>query len=387
LATSGFTLVELPVVSTRRRKAFTLVELLVVIAIIGILVALLLPAIQAAREAARRAQCANNIKNVALAVLKYESDNQIFPEGMTFDQALYGGSIESLTQFGPNWIIKILPNLEEQALYNSFDYTTVSGKRVWTPINEPGAGNKNVEARGSVIPSLLCPSDPNNTVKYTGHNGNWARGNYAASAGRAFIHRQFMNGPQSKSWSGTVWNAGDNLYCRRGVMGPNAGVKISQISDGTSKTIMVGEIRAGITEQDPRGVWALGHAGASLIAMYGGGGDANGPNPCYSNSDDIPLASLDDPAAVCAAPGESTTAIECMTVSSGGFDQAGVRSKHPGGVHVAMADASVQFVTDNIETSGCYGACCSVWDFMITSGDNGNGGTLNGLSGRGSYCP
>ena len=154
-------------VRTRKRpelvEGFTLVELLVVIAIIGILVALLLPAIQAAREAARRAQCQNNIKNVAIAVLNYESNNKVFPEGhdVRFPAtARWMAVLSDLTEFGPNWIIKILPNLEEQALYDTFDYTTVAAGRVWTPINDPGAGNKNVEARGSVIPSLLCPSDP-----------------------------------------------------------------------------------------------------------------------------------------------------------------------------------------------------------------------------------
>src|SRR5688572_26094800 len=103
------------------RPAFTLVELLVVIAIIGILVALLLPAIQAAREAARRAQCQNNIKNVALAVLNYESSKKQLPEGMTFDQARFGASLQTLAEYGPNWIIKVLPYLEDQALYDAFD--------------------------------------------------------------------------------------------------------------------------------------------------------------------------------------------------------------------------------------------------------------------------
>ncbi|MCI0748490.1 MAG: DUF1559 domain-containing protein [Verrucomicrobia subdivision 3 bacterium] len=385
----------------RSRLGFTLVELLVVIAIIGILVALLLPAIQAAREAARRAQCSNNIKNVALAVLNYESSNKVFPEGMTFNPPDAGAQLASLNKFGPNWMIKILPNLESQALYDSFDKNVVNGKVVWTPINEAGAGNKNIAARGTEIPSLLCPSDGFNQVKYEGHGGNWARGNYAGSAGRSFLYgpadptsnpqpvrdNQHMAGPLTKSWSGTSWSAGNNLYCKRGVMGPNAGVTVGQITDGTSKTIMVGEIRAGLTQRDARGVWALGHAGASLVAMYGSKGDANGPNACYSNSDDVVAdPDLVDTAGQCVASTSATALNECMTVSGGGgFDQATVRSKHPGGVHVAMADASVQFIVDEIETSGCYGDCCTVWDWMITSSDNGGVGPYNRVV-RGNTC-
>jgi prepilin-type processing-associated H-X9-DG protein len=364
----------------------------------------LLPAVQAAREAARRAQCANNIKQVALAVLNYENHNKIFPEGMTFEPGDGGGKLELLSQFGPNWIIKILPDLENQGIYDAFDKTVVAGKIKWTRINQPGAGNKNVEARGSVIAELLCPSDPNNGTKYSGHGGNWARGNYAASAGRAYIYNyagpldtveqqnlaranSHMAGPLTKAWSGTAWSAGDNLYCRRGVMGPNAGVTLSQISDGASKTIMIGEIRAGLLPEDPRGVWALGHAGASLLARYGGGGDANGPNACYSNSDDVPVPShLADTPGICLPSTNSVTAAECMTAHAAGFDQAAVRSKHPGGAHVALCDGSVQFINDDIETTGCglFG-CCSVWDWMITSADNAYGGSFNGLS-RGNIC-
>jgi prepilin-type processing-associated H-X9-DG protein len=365
---------------------------LVVIAIIGILVALLLPAIQAAREAARRAQCSNNIKQAALAVLIYESHNKILPEGMTFENADAGGQVGALSQFGPNWIIKILPDLENQAIYDAFEKSIVAGKIKWTRINQPGAGNKNVEARGSVIAELLCPSDPNNGTKYSGHGGNWARGNYAASAGRAFVYgnptstfENHMASPISRAWAGTNWNVGENLFCRRGVMGPNAAVTLDQITDGTSKTIMLGEIRAGLVEGDPRGVWALGHAGASLLARYGGGGDANGPNACYSNSDDVPY--IDDPAGFCEPSKDPIGAAECMTISGGPhFDQAAVRSKHPGGAHVAFADASVQFVNDDIETTPCaLTGCCAVWDWMITSADNAYGGTYNGQS-RGNIC-
>ena len=132
------------------RSGFTLVELLVVIAIIGVLVALLLPAIQAAREAARRSQCQNNIKNAALAVLNFESARNITPEGMTFLKA-EEVNIGALGRFDANWIINVLPYLEEQALYDLFDL-----KR---RINDV-ANSRNYNVRGTTIASLLCPSDP-----------------------------------------------------------------------------------------------------------------------------------------------------------------------------------------------------------------------------------
>ena len=103
------------------RRGFTLVKLLVVIAIIGILVALLLPAIQAAREAARRAQCQASIHSVALAVLNFESAKKIFPKGMTFPKSQEGSINHGPVDYGPNWIIEILPYLEEQALHDSFN--------------------------------------------------------------------------------------------------------------------------------------------------------------------------------------------------------------------------------------------------------------------------
>src|SRR4051794_16603546 len=151
----------------RLKNGFTLVELLVVIAIIGILVALLLPAIQAAREAARRAQCQSSVHNVALAVLNYESARKILPPGMTFDTSL-AGSVQTLTHYGPNWVILILPYLEEQALYDSFAFemppTTSDTKR----INAAGAAATNVNriARGMSIPVMLCPSDGYNRIMY-----------------------------------------------------------------------------------------------------------------------------------------------------------------------------------------------------------------------------
>jgi type II secretory pathway pseudopilin PulG len=332
-----------------------LVELLVVIAIIGILVALLLPAIQAAREAARRAQCQSNIKNVALALLNYESAKKILPNGMNFDTK-HTAQLHVLPQYQRNWVIDVLPYLEEQPLHDSFDFTK--------PINDntmPLTNNRNYVARGTEISVLLCPTDQNNRVKYEGpalHGGNWARTNYAASAGACDIYPNRATGPNTPEWK-------DNR--KRGVMGPNVAVKLKRITDGLSKTVMVGEIRAGLTDKDARGVWAMGHAGASIVAGYGWDGDDNGPNTCNAAADDV----YSD---VCAT---AQGRMECMTCDPGYFAQQTVRSAHTGGVFVAMGDASVTFISDDIETSGPFGQCCSPWDYLITSGDNGATGPYN----------
>ena len=357
-------------------RAFTLVELLVVIAIIGILVALLLPAIQAAREAARRAQCQANIHNVALAVLNYESAKKTMPNGMNFDSS--GGAIHTLTKYGPNWIIDILPYIENQAVRDAFDPASLV-EPYSVPINDTSTTSRAYKARGTIIPVLLCPSDGSNKQLYQGksgttHGGNWGRTNYAGNAGRGFLYggtgRLYVSNADSAAWK-------DN--CVRGVMGPNVAVPLRRITDGTSKTFLVCEIRVGPTTEDARGTWALGHAGASLVAGYGASGDDNGPNFCDPDGDDV----YSD---ICGATG--TIAGEelsggCMPCFQGTvFDQATARSNHQGGVFVAMCDGSVQFISDDIETSGKLGNCCTPWDRYISSGDGDKPGKLNGASPR-----
>lgn len=362
-------------------RGFTLVELLVVIAIIGVLVALLLPAIQAAREAARRSQCQSNIKNVALAVLNYESARQTMPVGMSFDVSkLPGGdphkAYNQLAEFGPNWIIRILPYLEEQNTYDRFDLNwPINGRGGLTATDPKDMQNR--EARGKQIAVLLCPSDPFNQIPYSGklpiHGDNWARGNYAGNAGNNYIggggclryngdndgYDACTGGPNASG----VLDARDgwNSDLRRGVMGLNISVRLAQITDGTTNTIMIGEVRAGVTEKDMRGTWAIGHAGASLVARYGSAGDANGPNVCYPYADDV----YSD---ICGTP---LARDECMACngSGGAADQATVRSLHPGGAMLAMCDGSVNFVSDDIETSGVDGEYGTPWDYMIASAD------------------
>ena len=286
--------------------AFTLVELLVVIAIIGILVALLLPAVQAAREAARRAQCQANMKNLGLAVLNYESTYTKFPVGTRFQSqpSTYAGTgrygrandnsdVSRWMGFGESWTISILSYIEEQPLYDLFDLDQpIAGGN----LSNVGAANfRNIQARGTEVSVMLCPSDPTNNERYQGGKGagpsngdNWARGNYGANMGIPLIFssesnnsgaaNNNMSGPKSRNWKNGA---------RRGAFGIDASLKISQITDGTSKSMMLSELRAGIDENDPRGVWAYGHAGGNLIAGHGSFGDANGPNPCNLQADDV----------------------------------------------------------------------------------------------------
>lgn len=156
-------------------------------------------------------------------------------------------------------------------------------------------------------------------------------------------------------------------------MGPNVSSTLGQITDGASKTMMLGEIRAGIHQGDPRGCWAFGHAGGNLLAWYGWGGDDNGPNYCGDIADDIQSNELK---CMSSRAGDAATLkMECMgCYDKNGFDQATPRSLHNGGVFVAMCDGSVQFISDDIETSGEYGPCCTAWDHLIASQDGNDPG-------------
>ncbi len=337
----------------RMPRGFTLVELLVVITIIGILIALLLPAVQAARESARRVQCSNNLRNLALAVINYEAKFGYFPPSVQFGP---GEDPAQSNNFRPNWVILTLPYIEQEGLYNTFNLAL--------PISD--ASNRT--ARGVEIPILKCPSDSdNNRIKYAGSTSgsaegdNWARGNYGANGGRGYMlgpgwwasRPDAIGGPDSPGWNNPQY---------RGVMGANCSSPLAKIRDGSSNTILLGELRAGVTQNDSRGTWAMGGACTSAMYAYGSGADANGPNCRWENSDDMRGCDT-----IRAALGIAELVNQGMPCCAGqGNWQGTTRSQHAGGVFIAFADGSVRFVGNWIETTSSFG---SVWDRMICSMD------------------
>jgi prepilin-type N-terminal cleavage/methylation domain-containing protein/prepilin-type processing-associated H-X9-DG protein len=341
------------VTSRANASGFTLVELLVVIAIIAILVSLLLPAVNAAREGARRTQCMNNIRQLGLAVLNYESTTGRFPPSIQFDATVQNA--ETSPDYRANWVILVLPYFEEHGVYDLFDLDEF--------ISHPA----NRLARGSQLPTLRCPSDTQNTAPfYRSQEGdNWARGNYGANA--CHWHFPFGTlGPDNLNY----W---DEYKYLRGVMGGNTALRLKDIVDGGSKTILLAELRIGLHEVDRRGTWAMGAPGASSIWAHDSD-DSNGPNSCHDNGDNI-WGARD----LVNAVGNTRLREECMhvPVSWDKSTQAAPRSVHQDGVHVCFADGSVRFISDFIQTRTCGWNitqswklhCWGTWDLLTSAAD------------------
>src|SRR5262245_23869680 len=245
----------------RKRLAFTLVELLVVIAIIGILVALLLPAIQAAREAARRSQCVNNLKQLATGMLEYHDANGKFPAGRlgcdgniifpqcevaSAGQDRYGAN---LGQSGISAFVGILPYLEEQALLDQLHVPDIAS---WG-VNNTWFSDPDVRAAVATRPEIFrCPSDadlsPDAEYKHeVPSNVPIAPGSYGLNLGT----------------KGTPETSNDVKFNNNGVFIYVKEFKISQITDGTIYTIFIGETINGQSVKSSN-IWTNGSRGNSL---------------------------------------------------------------------------------------------------------------------------
>ncbi len=288
-------------------RAFTLVELLVVIAIIGILIALLLPAVQAAREAARRMQCTNNLKQISLAMLNYESTHRTFPLGLNMAPTGSSGLYAGHTAFA-----LLLPFIEQTTAFAAYDFNV----RVY---NQP----QNGLALSQQVNAYVCPSDSAAGRKCF-ETFYWARSNYAVCFG-----------------SNTMKTPSD--WTTDGAFQANVGRKMGDFVDGTSKTAASSEVLAGFDDdftddhkQDVRGLWALFTAGSSLYMHR-----------------DTPNTSVGD--ATYYGPGT----IDCVDApgmpcdNTAGTDFAAhhvaARSRHPGGVNVTFIDGHVDFYVDSVD--------------------------------------
>jgi prepilin-type N-terminal cleavage/methylation domain-containing protein/prepilin-type processing-associated H-X9-DG protein len=208
----------------RSRRAFTLIELLVVIAIIGILIALLLPAVQAARESARRMTCSNHLKQIGLAIQNYHNAYRAIPISIAYDVA---GSNSK------GWILSILPQLEEQALFDQFRPYFAS------TIYSAGCA----PAMKTQVPTLQCPSDATVTQNST-NQWQWVGIEVALTSYKGVMGDNRMGGSASVHGGSepdcTLTSACDGLFWRYNYL---AGLSFRSISDGLSKTLMVGESR------------------------------------------------------------------------------------------------------------------------------------------------
>lgn len=299
---------------SRRLAGFTIVELLVVITIIGILIALLLPAVQAAREAARRMSCANNFRQVGIGLHNYHSAHECFPPGKLLWVAGYtpcttpGGSAYYV---GWGWTSHILPYIEQQAVYDQFDFSKPSCTMDMTP---NASGSSNFQVCATRIPAYLCPSDPQNgelvAETSTGKNGE----------NDDEDHRETNIVGVSDPLD--CWcDGGDSLPkeypVALGMMAERRGAQVSDVKDGTTNTFMAAEYTGG-----GRGSYkGLGWPTGGVIDM------SNGINGPYT------------------LPGGGAYAYY-------GPHAAGASSFHPGGCHCLMVDGSVQFLSQNMPAGG-----------------------------------
>ncbi|EDL59899.1 DUF1559 family PulG-like putative transporter [Gimesia maris] len=295
------------------KRGFTLIELLVVIAIIAILIALLLPAVQQAREAARRSTCKNNLKQIGLALHNYHDSHRTFPPGAVW----YGVGVAPENGrdalWGTTWVVQVLPFMDQGPLYNNYNMSLPA---------RSANSNTGSSVLRAIIPSLKCPSQTKvDRSRLTQDHDGFSRITYAAAVG-----------------SGSALTRSDHNNTRRGMFSAvgQYGAKIRDVEDGTSNTIMLGEIVVGTATSDDKGAW--GWCTGALFA----GRNSNGiltPNAqvydrtpyASNNTSDNDFNRRNNPDDTNAGSGQAA------------------RSSHVGGVHFTMADGAVRFISENVD--------------------------------------
>ncbi|MEX0793500.1 MAG: DUF1559 domain-containing protein [Pirellulaceae bacterium] len=323
-----------------RRFGFTLVELLVVIAIIGVLVALLLPAVQQAREAARRMQCVNNMKQLGLALHNYHDTHHSFPVG-TYHRPNF------VTSSDPEWPgihQYILPYLEQTAIYEALRSQGPCDQGFFGFQHEPpwqasGINSFTKVFVGQEIPGYLCPSDPGPGTSDQNGTGTW--GTEPEEAIRLFTSNylgifsglddtMFKYGRGHANYDSALWPPE-----MEATFGLNRGAAFRDITDGSSNTMVMSEYLTGV-EVDARGYVWLSRAGFQILYVN---------NPPNSR---IPDALLGWNGLLCSE--QSNLPHQNLPCINAGDDQsASPRSMHPGGVNSLMGDGSVRFVPETVD--------------------------------------
>ncbi|MGQ0636911.1 MAG: DUF1559 family PulG-like putative transporter [Planctomycetaceae bacterium] len=300
---------------SHRKRGFTLIELLVVIAIIATLIALLLPAVQQAREAARRTQCKNNLKQLGLALHNYVDSHLRLPPG-----AVAGAAINNHS----GYILAMFPFFDQAAMFNNFVPTGGYPAVIFQAAN-PG----NRTAAETPVASLFCPSDGRGgqlTTLYTDLPG-------VGSLFNKLTKSNYLG------FFGLNWG---DMGLNRGAFGPNSGKQFRDIADGLSNTMAMGEYLTGIgTANDGRGVHWLPYPGLGMLFYE--------RTPNSSAPDDIPVFWCTNQFG--AHPNVPAANLPCITytAASAGLTVAS-RSRHVGGAQALQFDGSVRFVSQNINT-------------------------------------
>jgi prepilin-type N-terminal cleavage/methylation domain-containing protein/prepilin-type processing-associated H-X9-DG protein len=307
--------------------AFTLVELLVVIAIIGVLMALLLPAVQAAREAGRRTKCANNLKQIGLALINHEITNGKLPPGTIFD-APDGAS-------GPythSWWVPAFAHLEQRAISDSFDRTGATDTTSYAHPNSAWGNENNLRLVGNLaLPILNCPSSPLSTK-----SGSWnpayqlPQTNYVGISG-SVVHST------AATWSHNGYSQND-IVSRGGALPHDQKRRMAEITDGTSNTLLVSE----------QGDWCVDAKGVKNDCRSTGGSFLYGyfrdANPRLYNVTTVRHR-----------PNAKSSALAGISGSGAWqLNNNPLQSTHPGGVMGVFVDGSVHFLRDSLDLQVIY---------------------------------
>jgi prepilin-type N-terminal cleavage/methylation domain-containing protein/prepilin-type processing-associated H-X9-DG protein len=303
-------------IATRSRRGFTLIELLVVIAIIAILIGLLLPAVQKVRDAAARITCTNNLKQIGLALHSYHDVNGAFPQGI---RDYYGGPTGPDDYTYLSWMGRILPYIEQTPLWNNSQAAYAQQRVGSTPANYPYVDNPFANpphaALSTVIPTYKCPSDSRQ---------------YQSALSEGYL----------VAFCGYVGVSGVNLRTRDGILYHNSKVKMADVVDGTSNTLLAGERPPGATLDF--GWWYCG-AGQWDFSPPGGGSVQNsGSCDVVLGVAEINLQSVGI-AALNACPVGPYSFTDGKLINP--CDQFHFWSMHSGGSNFLLGDGSVRFLT------------------------------------------